>query len=379
MQRLVRDALTVTSNAAHVAALGRGTRRRARWRRQRTRRRNVRSRRAGAGGRRRLLAWVRLRWRRGHCRWRSIAPDDAAVAVVVDALDAAAAGRVVLGDGVLELRVVAQGKHGLHEALPVGVLRAQDERAVEVLQRASHDLRCGRGALVDEDGHTRAEGDEGARATHVGDAAVGVTTLGGDDGHAVGHELLRHLKRGREEPAGVAPEVENEGVHRFALACSLYLELDERGAHLRGGRCGELGELDVAGRRRFAQRGESREGHGVDEHLLAMERSHAFCARRIPVPLKHHLYRCSWIAAQTRHDRVQLRAVHRLAPHGHEMVPDTQAVLEGVALARLPHQHAARDVRIGTDGKAHTTVCTARKHVQVRLGRCIFKLGERVE
>ena len=62
-----------------------------------------------------------------------------AAAFVVDSLYAAPGGDVVVRGGELHLRVVGQRHGHLHKTLAVG-LRADDDTAVEVLQRAAGDF-----------------------------------------------------------------------------------------------------------------------------------------------------------------------------------------------------------------------------------------------
>ncbi len=146
-------------------------------------------------------------------------------------LDGDVARGEVLGDGELERALVVGVPGGraelvehLHRALAEGLL-ADDDRPVQVLQRAGDDLR-GRGA----------PGVHQHRQRILVVSVVGVGALllalplaqrdGGDDG-ALAEEEVRDLDGLLEEPAGVAAQVEHQALQarrwprrRWPACCS---------------------------------------------------------------------------------------------------------------------------------------------------------------
>jgi hypothetical protein len=134
---------------------------------------------------------------------------------------------------------VRQRRNRLHGPLPEAVVVADDHRAAVVLQRARDDLR-GRGAPVvhqhdHRQGRVRLLGVRGEAHVLVADPPLRV-----DHQLAVLDELLGHLDRGREEPARVVPEVEDQGLH------ALLAQLLQGDLEVVAGLLLELPEADVA-------------------------------------------------------------------------------------------------------------------------------------
>ena len=162
------------------------------------------------------------------------------LALRVRRLDEPAGRRVVARDRHLQHAPVVELELLLHEALAERAA-ADDEGAVVVLERASHDLARARGVLVDEHDHRlvleRAACAGAVLAVEVAAAAAGV-----DDHLVLGEELVGDADRHLHQAAGVVAEVEDEAFH------ALRFEAAERRHELVVARPGEALELDVARR-----------------------------------------------------------------------------------------------------------------------------------
>src|SRR5712692_4296994 len=145
-------------------------------------------------------------------------------------LDRAAARRVVTGGGQLDRGVVAQGQYRLHRALAES-RRAQQRRALVVLQRARDDFGGGGRAAVDEHDHRHGLDRRGQVLEVIVAVAPQVVFRGGDEfalgvlGAAVGryHQHPRRQERGGDahravqEPARIVAQVENKALQRSVL------------------------------------------------------------------------------------------------------------------------------------------------------------------
>ncbi len=160
-------------------------------------------------------------------------------------LDGDVARREVLRDGQLQrallaaLAVLEVIEH-LHAALPEA-LPPDDDGAVQVLQRAGHDLARARALRGDEHRH----GELALAAVVAGQLGLAqraVDADGGDDG-ALLDEGVAHLDGLLQEAAGVAAHVEDEPLERAAVQL---LHGADGGHHVAGGGAGKSGEAHVA-------------------------------------------------------------------------------------------------------------------------------------
>ena len=157
--------------------------------------------------------------------------------LVVGALDAAADGGEVAGCGETHLSAVAQGEHALYQAFAEGAA-ADEGAAVPILHGAGDDFGGRGGAFVDEN-------DEVALAEVSATVGVVVLARGAaaflvDNELAALEELVGEGAGDVEEAAGVATEVEDEGLHALLLETAAgFVEFTDGGA-------GEAREADVA-------------------------------------------------------------------------------------------------------------------------------------
>ena len=125
-------------------------------------------------------------------------------------LDRAARRRVVARRGQPQRAVaVAERDDGLHRALAEGA-RAEDGRALVVLQRAGDDFRRRGRAAVDQHDDRLAVGDV-ARARRVALRLVGVAAAGRDDLAAL-EEGVGDRDRLVEQAARIVAQVEHEAL-----------------------------------------------------------------------------------------------------------------------------------------------------------------------
>ena len=169
---------------------------------------------------------------------------------VVDGLDETPAGDVIAPGGDFDVAAVGRGARGLHKALAVAAL-AHDGRAVEVLERACHNLGGGGGAAVGE----HHEGSVAGLGGLVDFLGVGVAAACAHHFGAFVHEVADHLHGALEEAAAVAAEVEDDTPEARSAEDGC-----DSVAHLRGGLFVEGGEAYVA----YAVGQHSIVGHGVD-------------------------------------------------------------------------------------------------------------------
>ena len=134
---------------------------------------------------------------------------------IVDGLDTAAGGRIILGGRHLQLPVIWQGADALDQALPVGP-GADDGRPVIVLERAGNDFgRGGRAGIHQhDDGQFRVQGRPdrlvfGLRHRRTAFRAHYQTPLR--------HKERDHLDRLGQQPATISTQVQAKALHPLLL------------------------------------------------------------------------------------------------------------------------------------------------------------------
>ena len=137
--------------------------------------------------------------------------------------------------GQRQAGVFAQVVDGLHQALAEGGF-AHDQGAVVILQRAGDDLRGRSGVAVDQhdDGEGLAAVAVGGRVVLVG---IGASALG-DDGLALGQQVVADIDRLAQQAAGIVAQVEHQALQIAEAVDGL--------VHLLAGGLLELGQMDVA-------------------------------------------------------------------------------------------------------------------------------------
>ena len=158
---------------------------------------------------------------------------------IVDGLDTASGGDVILADGDLHLTVVGHRQDVLHQSLAEAAL-AYDHGAVEVLQAAADNL-AGRGrSSVNDDGQRYI----GVLGLHTGialDVFGSNLALGLHHEGAAGNPYVDNVDSLVHQAAAVAAQVENNTAHGWILL----LEAHKSFANILGGVGGKLVELDI--------------------------------------------------------------------------------------------------------------------------------------
>ena len=183
------------------------------------------------------------------------------VARGVGFLDRAPRGGVVAGDGQPQRRTVGVGNLLLDE--PLAERTAADDRsAVVVLQRSGEDFARRGASLVDE--HRQVEVGGAARAVAVLFDALVVAVFGIDDQFVGGQELVGDGDRLVEEPARIAPQVEDQFAHSLrAERRERFEQFGVRGA----GELVQFDEGDVAGEHQCRREAADRDLVAHDRHL----------------------------------------------------------------------------------------------------------------
>ena len=228
---------------------------------------------------------------------------------VVDGLDAAPRGDVVLGRRQLEVGVVAQRAGRLHEPLAETLL-SDEHRAVEVLQRTRYNLG-GRGRVAVDEHRQRQLRKDGLRLRAV--ALLLGAAVRGDHLGPLGDEHRENLHRLLHDAAAVAAVVEHQPP-QVALRTQPF---DGR-AHLLVAPVGEVAVLDVANRVvEPAGVGDGRDGNplAAERHLLAAA---------VEQPLDGDPYRRAGGALEPCAHLVGGEAAGILAVDGHNAVADFQ-------------------------------------------------------
>ena len=181
--------------------------------------------------------------------------------LVVDALDTATAGDVVLRRRELDRPVIGELHRRLHKALTIA-LDAHDDSAIEILQSTAHDLG-GRGRLpIDE------HGDGDLRVERLVSRAIddlltaSITATRRHDLLACGDEEVDDLDGFVDEPTTIVAQVKDEPTELV-----LGLEVQEGLLHLNGCRIGEAREGDIA----HILPDDTIVRHGADLNLLTAE------------------------------------------------------------------------------------------------------------
>lgn len=186
-------------------------------------------------------------------------------ALVIWALDAAAGGRIIAGDGEEDGGAIGERELALDKALAEGA-SPEDEAAVVVLDSAGHNFGSGGRILVDKDDE-RALFEKAAGGGILVIVGPFVAAFGRDDEAAGGEELVGDGDGGIEHTAAIATEVEDKASH------TLTFEFGEGSLDLVGGRLAELGKADIA--RRGVDHASIGDGRGED-HIAADREGEGF-------------------------------------------------------------------------------------------------------
>ena len=277
-----------------------------------------------------------------------------------DLLDRHVARSQVLRDGQLEsalvarilvLEVVEDLDRPLPEALP-----AHDEGAVQVLERAGHDLGGARALRADQHRHGELALPS-VVARQLGLAQLTVHPDGGDDG-AFLDERVAHLDGLLEQPAGVPAHVEHQPAQRAAV---LLLHRANGSLHVARGGPREAGEPHVADAVVEQLGGHRLVGDG-GAHEVQL-------ARVLPLVLHDDRDACAGLAAHPIHGFLQLHGDRRVGvdlgdhvtlldpraprrrvlqhlPHGQPVVDHGDDEPEAAELAAGLHLHLLVEIRL---------------------------------
>ena len=258
------------------------------------------------------------------------------VARGVGFLDRAPRGGVVAGDGQPQRRTVGVGNLLLDE--PLAERTAADDRsAVVVLQRSGEDFARRGASLVDE--HRQVEVGGTARAVAVLFDALVVAVFGIDDQFVGGQELVGDGDRLVEEPARIAPQVEDQFAHSLrAERRERFEQFGVRGA----GELVQFDEGDVAGEHQCRREAADRDLVAHDRHL------HQF-VDAAPFEAQPHLRAA--FAAQPAHDLAlgDLLSGHQRIVDAHDAVARHDARL----VARPRRNDVQHDHRVGGHVEYH--------------------------
>ena len=284
---------------------------------------------------------------------------------VVNFLDEAAAGYVILGHSHLEHSVEGQLPRLLHKSLAKRA-GAHHHGAVQVLQGTSRDLAGAGRAAVDHH-HQRHGGCNGIFGRLVGLEVQRVAPFGLKHLGAFWHKEAYHFHRLVDQAAAIAAQVEHQAFHSRVLLQGL-----DGGLHLLGRVLVVGGDIDVA---QVAMR-HAIVGHGVHLYLLARDGEGLHAVTHIGAHHRELELRVGLPLQALAHLPV-FPLGGRVAVDGHDAVARLEARLgRRAALVGLAYAHA-RAVVARHDIGPYAAILARRYHHKVVLifGRDILGVG----